>query len=235
MKTLRNATVFTFLAGLALLTVGLVAACGNDDDGSDAPEAVETPTNTPEPTATAEPTATTPPSPTPTPYDGEVASFRIPRFDVESAIENVGLTPNNQLDVPHDPHNTAWYGIYDRPGWGGNAVFSAHVDYFPNIRGPFYDLARVEEGDIFVVVMADGTEYYYEAIRYERYHVETIPMGDLIWPEDKPEGEEWITLITCGGEFRQTSASGAGEYLHRDVVVARRIDAPADAEASASR
>ena len=39
----------------------------------------------------------------------------------------------------------------------------------------------------------------------------------------RPEGEEWITLITCGGRFVATQPNGLGEYLDRDVVVARRI------------
>jgi hypothetical protein len=233
MRVLRHAAVFTFLAGLALLTVGLVASCGSSAGGEEENpgefDAVPTATNTPRATATAtataEPTATIEPTPTPTPFAGEVARMIIPRFDVDSDIENIGLTPNGrQLDVPKNAHNTGWYGIYDRPGWGGNAVFSAHVDYFPNIRGPFYNLAKIEEGDQIIVVMEDGTEYVYEAIRKQRYHVSNIPMGEIIDAPDKPEGDEWITLITCGGEFRATSASGSGEYLHRDVVVARRVD-----------
>ncbi|MDZ7729105.1 MAG: class F sortase [Dehalococcoidia bacterium] len=179
-------------------------------------------TETATPSATASPTET--PTPTPTPYAGAVDRLQIPRFNVDSDIEAIGLIPGtNQLDTPHDPHNTGWYEIYDRPGWRGNAVFSAHVDYFPNIRGPFYNLARMELDDEVVVVMDNGERYTYEVIRKQRYTVSGIPMGDIIWPDDRPEGEEWITLITCGGEFRATSPSGAGEYLHRDVVVARRV------------
>ncbi len=71
--------------------------------------------------------------------------------------------------------------------------------------------------------MENGEEYVYEVISKQRYLAESMPMGDIIWAPDRPENEEWITLITCGGEFRATSASGAGEYLHRDVVVAKRV------------
>lgn len=231
MKALRTASVFTFLAGFILLSVGLIASCGSngDDDangnGIEEFDAVTAPTNTPEPaeTPTIEPTPTEEPTPTPTPFAGDVARLQIPRFNVDSAIENIGLLPNNQMDVPKDPHNTGWYDIYDRPGWGGNSIFSAHVDWFPNIRGPFYNLARMEEGDEVIVLMEDGSEYVYEVFRKQRYHVNEIPMGDLIWPEEQPEDEEWITLITCGGEFVQTSAQGSGMYLHRDVVVARKV------------
>jgi hypothetical protein len=49
-------------------------------------------------------------------------------------------------------------------------------------------------------------------------------MGEVIWPSDQPAAEEWITLITCGGTFVRTSEQGWGEYIHRDVVVARLIE-----------
>ncbi len=227
MKMLRNVAVVTFLAGLVLLTLGMVAACGSNGDDDDNGEinefdAVSTPTSTPDVEATPEPTE--PPEPTPTPYDGEVSRIIIDQFDVDSDIEIRGLNDQNQLDVPADPHNTAWYERYGTPGWGGNSVFSAHVDYFPDIRGPFHNLTDLEEGDHVTIVMDNGTEYVYEVFRMTRYHVDEIPMGRLIDAEDRPDEEEWITLITCGGDFQQTSESGSGRYLHRDVVVARLVE-----------
>jgi hypothetical protein len=176
-------------------------------------------------TATPVPTETvTDATPTPTPYDGGVARFQIPRFKVDSAVESIGLLPGNQLDVPKDPHDTGWYDIYDRPGWKGNAVFAAHVDYYPDIRGPFYNLKNVVEGDAINIVMNDGEIYHYKVVRYKRYDADNIPMGDLIWPPDRPADAEWITLITCGGRFQPFSGnSGPGEYLDRDVVVAVRV------------
>lgn len=219
-----------------LLVVAAVSAWTGEDEpeatpGNDVVNVAATATPTPPPvTATATATASATSSPTavptatPTPYDGGVARLRIPRFDVNSAIEAIGMKAGtNQLDVPADPHNTGWYDIYDRPGWDGNAVFSAHVDYFPNIRGPFYNLASMELDDEVVIVMDNDEQYTYQVISKQRYTVSDIPMGDILWPDNRPEGEEWITLITCGGEFRATSPSGAGEYLHRDVVVARRV------------
>ena len=240
MRSLRLAVAFPALL-VALLLVG--AACGGSSDDDSAPAPSPTANSVgqevaAEPTATAtatQPPATTPtrtptevPSPTatPRPFDGAVLALRLPSLDVEAGIEDIGLLEGtNQLDVPHDPNNVGWYDIYDKPGFGKNAVFSAHVDYWPNIRGPFYELTEMEHGDEIVVVMEDGREYVYEVFFRERYNVNTIPMGDLIWPPDRPEDEEWITLITCGGEFQAYSAdgSGPGQYLHRDVVVAKRI------------
>lgn len=216
----------SFVAGLGLLVAGFLRS-GESSAGSlpAAPtEFVSTPT--PTPVATLDPTPTVPgeptPTPTPLPFDGPVSRLLIPRFGVDSAVELIGLLPNNQLDVPKDPRNTGWYDIYDRPGFRGNAVFSAHVDYFPDIRGPFFNLSRIEPGDEIVVRMEDGTEYRYRVIKRKRYDASTIPMGDLIWPADKPADHEWITLITCGGRF-SGAPNQPGEYLDRDVVVAERI------------
>ena len=180
--------------------------------------------DTPRPTSTRVPTATPRPTATPLPYAGTVASMRIPRFEVDALVENIGIDATNRLETPRDPLNVGWYGIYQKPGWGYNSVFSAHVDYYPSIRGPFFNLAEAEIDDEIVVVMDNGIEYRYRVISYERYRVEDIPTGDLIRARERPADEEWITLITCGGEFRFNSgSSGPGYYLHRDVVVARRF------------
>jgi sortase (surface protein transpeptidase) len=228
MQALRSLALLSFLAGLVLLVVGF--AFNSKDDptarASTTPVTFEIsapPTPTPRDTPTPLPPEAPTPTPTPAPYDGAVARLKIPRFGVDSAIETIGLLPGNTLDTPHNPHNTGWYDIYDKPGFGGNAVFSAHVDYFPNILGPFNKLSKSDLGDEIIVTMENGLEYHYKIIRKARYNVDSIPMGELIWPPNKPGEVEWITLITCGGEFRATSSSGAGEYLQRDVVVAERI------------
>jgi len=226
MTPLRALALTSLLSGLAVLAWGFVASRGGTpvEPAAFVPFDVPTLTGT---AATRSPASLleATPTATPEPFAGDVVGFRIPRFDVDAQIENLGLIPGqNQLDVPKDPLKVGWYGIYERPGWMGNAVFSAHVDYWPDIRGPFFNLARLEPGDEVVVLMANGQEYRYRVFRKQRYDVTTIPMGDLISAPEKPAGAEWITLITCGGRFRAyLDGDGAGEYLDRDVVVAERV------------
>lgn len=228
MKALRIIALVTFGLGVALLIAGF-ALRGGDGAQADRDRGANiqaTPTNTPRPSPTATPSPTNAPTatPTPTPFAGAVARLQIPRFNVDSKIEEIGLTGGDapELETPKDPVNTGWYNIYDRPGWGGNAVFSAHVDYYPNILGPFHKLAQLELNDEIKVVMANGQAYRYRVVSNVRYSVDTIPMGDLITPKNRPPDREWITLITCGGEFVASRPGGPGEYLHRDVVVAER-------------
>ena len=186
-------------------------------------------------TATATPTAapTQPATPTAesTPYDGKLALMRIPSLGVEAPIEAIGLIPGeNKLDVPL-PRNVGWYDIYDKPGFGTSALFSAHKDWHPDIRGPFYALTELEPGDLVIVVMDDGREYVYEVFFQQRYVTGDMPMADLISPHEaeneellRPAEEEWVTLITCGGDFIPTEPDGAGYYVHRDVVIARLVE-----------
>ena len=226
MKLLRSLAIVSFLVGATLLVVGFAfSGGGGSNSASPSYEASPFPTIeiTPTPTSFVPKPTVASSTPTPAPYDGNLTRLKIPRFKVDSLIEVIGIKPNNELDVPQDPLKTGWYNIYDKPGFRGNAVFSAHVDYYPNIIGPFHKLSKLDKDDDIVVVMENGFEYKYKVIRKQRYDVKTIPMGDLIWPKDKPDGVEWITLITCGGEFVASRPGGPGEYLNRDVVVAERI------------
>ncbi|HMO95770.1 MAG TPA: class F sortase [Tepidiformaceae bacterium] len=220
MKLARILSLTVFALGAVLLTVG-IACSGGDEQDPETPAPTLPATNTSAPT-TPSPTATftPPPSPTPspTPFDGAVARLKIPRFNVDAHIEELAIDANGYLDTPKDENKAvAWYYIYDKPGWFGNAVFSAHV-YYRSIPAPFKDLAKSVEGDEIIIQMEDGTEYVYEVISNKRYHRDTIPMGDIIWPREKADYDEWITLITCGGELDSTGQN----YVSRDVVVAKR-------------
>ena len=226
-------TPLTFLlAALALLAV----SCSTGSEVAVEPVVTAAPTVAATPTPAAAPatvaaTPTATPEPTPAPYDGELAAMRIPALGVDAAIESIGTVPGrNQLASP-GPYTVGWYHIYDKPGFGTSSLYSAHRDYFPNIKGPFYSLTELGDGDEIIVVMDDGREYVYEVFLQRRYPVDDVPMNDLISPDDaddpdlrRPAGEEWITLITCGGEFVVTAERGSGIYLHRDIVIARRVD-----------
>ncbi len=243
MKLLRGLALVAFVAGAAMLVVGFVRSDQNPTAAKEdrfvvvtaevtaTSEATATATGTSRATQAATPTAT------PEPFNGSMARFKIPKFKVDSAVETIGFVANtNQLDTPRDPLNTGWYDMYSKPGFKGNALFSAHVDYWPNILGPFKRLAELDRNDEIVVVMENGLEYRYRVIFKERYDVTAIPMGELIDANGKgrggmneavaparPDGAEWITMITCGGRFQKTSSQGWGEYLDRDVVIAERI------------
>jgi len=220
---LNRIGLFSFagaIAAVAMLTAGI--ACSGGDKQAQANVSVEaastetaTATNTTVPTATA--TAT--PSPTPTPFNGRVARLKIPKLKVDAPIEELGVNSRNEMETPKAENtNVGWYTLWDKPGFGGNALFSAHV-YYRSIPAPFQKLASSVAGDEISVVMENGAEYTYKVVSNKRYHRDTIPMGDIIWPPNKPKDAEWITMITCGGQLDSTGQ----EYIDRDVIVAERV------------
>jgi hypothetical protein len=241
LRLARLAPFALLAAGVSALAFAVACGGGGGDAATPAPtqEASPSGTSAATRTPTPRPTDTPTPVPTPTPYDGKVMALRIPKLRVSAPIEELAINSRGELDTPK-AENTAvgWYYIYDKPGrlnpdnrgwidWGGksrlegfygNAVFSAHV-YYHSIPAPFQRLTQLTEGDEVIVTMEDGREYTYRVVSKARYHRDTIDMGKVIWPPDKPDDQEWITLITCGGELDSTGL----EYVSRDVVVAMRL------------
>jgi sortase (surface protein transpeptidase) len=214
LKLVRNVSLAAFALGVVFLVLGIACRGGDDKTEQPTPGPTDTPTSTATPTNTPRPT----PTATPTPFDGKVARLKLPKFNIDAPIEELAINSRNELDTPKDTNRSVgWYYIYDKPGWGGNALFSAHV-YYHSIPAPFVNLAKSKEGDPIVIQMEDGTQYNYSVISNKRYNRETIDMGAIIWPKEKADYDEWITLITCGGELDSTGQ----EYISRDVIVAKR-------------
>lgn len=226
------------VAGAGAVAAGLAAAAvvGFGDRGSGEPQKSQPPQGEmvqfgplvvparQEPIVVQTTTSTRPLVAEPTPYDGAIGRMIIPQFKVNAAVESIGQT-DNQLDVPKDEHNVGWYSQFGKsakPGHGGNAVFTAHVDWWPSTLGPFHDISKMKTGDPVDVVMDNGLEYKYEVFFNESFTKDNIPTGKLIYADDKPADEEWITLITCGGRFKSEVKGGPGEYLDRIVVIAKR-------------
>lgn len=236
MRVLPILAIVTFIAGVGMLAVGYFYS---GDTQAVAPANVEYFTPTPAPSPSATPTDVPSPTPTPVPYNGNITRFKIPRFNVDAAVEEIAIKKNNELDVPTNPRDVGWYnselvakgGPYlgAKPGFGKNAVFSAHVDYYglpPQVM-PFNKLNQLSPGDQIVVSMDNGQDYTYSVILKQNYNISDIKMGELIDAPAKPEGKEWITLITCGntGPYVYVNGGNSGpvEYLTRDVVIAERV------------
>ena len=167
------------------------------------------------------PTAT--PVPTPPPSSAPVVRMVIEKIGLDGQVVTMGLDADHVPLVPDNPDDIVWYDFSTRPGWGSNAVFSGHVDWTVNgvpVTGIFYDLRKVEVGDIIKVRLEDGTEYQYKVF------------GNQAVPYDDPEAlkvmgatpTEMITIITCGGAWipRWGDPLG-GNYTHRQIVRAERV------------
>jgi hypothetical protein len=160
MRTTRALALGGLVTGLVMVTAG-IACSGSGDDDDD--QSTQEPTSTATATATATSTPSPTPTPTPTPFDGKVARMTIPELGVDHPIEEIGInTVKNELETPKDATGAVgWYHIYDKPGWGKNSLYSAHVNYNGR-NGPFARLNKaVPDQTQITVQMADGPAYTY--------------------------------------------------------------------------
>ncbi len=160
------------------------------------------------PTQVATPPAT-PPSSAP------VAELMIPSIKVDAQVEIKGVDGNGVMESPDGPWNVVWYNFSARPGFGGNAVFSGHVDYVRVGAAVFWNLRDLNPGDEIDVKLADGTTYRYAVTAKDSYPSDSAPIDQIVGPTPK----ESVTLITCIGTFSHAT----GQYDQRLVVRAERL------------
>lgn len=173
-------------------------------------------------TTFGEPIKTPTPGPSPTPAskfppgtNAPIARLRIPRVEIDAPVVTRGVDAAGVMQTPDNAYDTAWYDFSARPGFGGNAVFSGHVDYIRVGKAVFWNLKDLEPGDVIEVEMQDGTTYQYAVSSKIQYDSGTAPVDQIVGATP----EEVITLITCSGTF----SSATHQYDKRLVVRAERI------------
>ena len=167
------------------------------------------------------PTAT--PIPTQPPSSAPAVRMIIEKVGIDAPVITMGLDEDHVPLVPDNPDDIVWYDFSTPPGWGSNAVFSGHVDWTLNgvpVTGVFYELRKVEVGDVIKVRLEDNTEYQYKVI------------GNVAMAYDDPEAlkamgatpTEMLTIITCGGSWVPEWGNPiGGNYTHRQIVRAERM------------
>jgi LPXTG-site transpeptidase (sortase) family protein len=141
-----------------------------------------------------------------------VDRIRIESIGVDAPLVALNLDATGSLASPDGPQAVAWYEFTAKPGLGGNAVFSGHVDYIRYGPAVFWDLRKLQPGDRVEISLKDGALVAYSVVASHLYPLAEVPMGEIL----APTPVESVTLITCGGTF------GSGGYSHRLVVRATR-------------
>ena len=205
----------------AVMCAFAVVACGGKSKSA-APTSAGTSANAPA-TSRATPGTTASPgptvaktTPTETPDDSPMARLEIAKINVNAKFVTLGIIAStNTMDSPKNKDDVAYYDFTPRPGYGGNTVLSAHVDWFTGQTGVFWDLKKLEKGDEIDIVLEDGKKYRYKITETQLYNSDEAPIDQIIG--DTPV--ESVTMITCEGSFNPSAA----EYNKRRVVRAERI------------
>jgi hypothetical protein len=126
--------------------------------------------------------------------------LRLPRVEVTAAIRPVGVDPEGDLEIPGDVAAVGWYRFGPRPGDpAGSTVLSGHVDSAEQGRGAFFPLRRLAPGDPVLVQGSDGRIWSYRVVAREEWPKTDVPLDRIFSRTGAPR----LTLVTCGGGFRE--------------------------------
>lgn len=134
----------------------------------------------------------------------------ISALDVVAPVVSVGLAADGSMQVPEDVTTVGWYELGVVPGAAGTAVFAGHVDSREQGRGTFFDLRRLDVGDLITVTHEQGSVTSWQVVARRSYPKDELPIGDIFTRFSEPR----LVLITCGGDFDDQT-----RYYTENVVV----------------
>ena len=182
--------------------------------GAEVAEALAEATAAPTPTATTAAPPAAPGVPAVPTQDGRVgAGFpapatpvegRLPTLGVVSPVRPIGVERTGELEIPEDVRTVGWYRFGPRPGDArGSAVLSGHVDSAEQGRGAFGRLGELGPGDPVLVRLSDRKTWRYRVVAREKWPKTATPLDRLFARGGAPR----LTLVTCGGGFREDISS----------------------------
>lgn len=148
--------------------------------------------------------------------DSEPVFLRIPSVGIAAPFgEPLGVDSNQEIEVPTNYAEVAYYKFGPKPGALGPAVVLGHVDSY---RGPaiFYDLKDVAPGELIEIERADGSVAIFSVERLETHEQAGFPTTAVYGDIDYAG----LRLITCTGVY----SHGTQRYSHNLIVFAQLVE-----------
>jgi LPXTG-site transpeptidase (sortase) family protein len=123
--------------------------------------------------------------------------FRIPKININTAIESVGIVSDGTMGVPKNPANVAWFNLGPRPGEIGSSVMDGHSGYKNKKPVVFDNLYKLKKGDKIYVENQNGTVVTF-VVRESRKYNPKDSAKDVFVSND---GKSHLNLITCAGDW----------------------------------
>jgi LPXTG-site transpeptidase (sortase) family protein len=155
------------------------------------------------------------PGPAPT-FTQPPLRLSVPAIGVDTLIEYVATKADGSMDIPHNPFNVAYYRYGASVGEKGNAVIAGHLDWYNIGAAVFYNLRKLQPGDMVYVYTTLGIRHSFRVTETASYPLNDFPQERIFGSSDSPN----LNLITCNGSFDPSSAS----YNRRLVVYTTLVD-----------
>ncbi len=136
--------------------------------------------------------------------------LNIPAINLDTAIEEVGLTAGGNMAVPNNFVNVGWFKQGAVLGQPGTAVLAGHLNRGKNKPAVFWDLNKLKTGDY--VYVTDGTKpkQRFRVTATQNYKVADAPLDKIF---SSTEGTK-LNLITCSGKWDKNQ----NDFTERLVV-----------------
>lgn len=129
---------------------------------------------------------------------------RLPGIGVTASVGPIGVERDGALEIPEDVRTVGWYQFGPRPGDPrGSTLLSGHVDSAEQGQGAFYRLRELGPGDEVLVRLSDRSTWRYRVVAREEWPKTDTPLDRLFARSGAPR----LTLVTCGGGFREDTSS----------------------------
>jgi sortase (surface protein transpeptidase) len=121
----------------------------------------------------------------------------IPTLGVNAKIEYVGVDKDNNMDIPKDPQNVAWFKPGTIPGNPGNAAINGHLDWYGVKEAVFFHIDKMKPGDRIYVRDDKGRDRAFVVTKQQVCTWNNCPLMDIFGPTSSTR----LNLITCNGTF----------------------------------
>lgn len=141
---------------------------------------------------------------------GAPVRLTIPAIDVNASIQQVGVNPRGEMEVPSNTVDVGWFKLGPRPGEKGSAVISGHIDGKNGEAGVFTNLHKLKAGDKLYIEDDSGTTSAFvvrESRTYDPGYAEEV---------FSLNNDVHLNLVTCDGVWDGAKKS----YSKRLVVFA---------------
>lgn len=140
--------------------------------------------------------------------------LKIPKINLETEIEYVGLTANGEMATPEDIANVSWYQLGTRPGEEGSAVIAGHYGWKDGKASSFDELHTLRPGDKLYVEDDAGVITTFIVRENKQFNPEDSAVTVFTSNDDGAH----LNLITCEGDWDSYTKS----YSKRLVVFTDR-------------
>jgi LPXTG-site transpeptidase (sortase) family protein len=144
------------------------------------------------------------------PRPGLPIRLKIPKINVDAAIEPVGVAPDGAMDTPQSPDDVAWFELGPRPGENGSAVIAGHYGWENGKTLVFINVYTLQKGDKIYVEDTEGEVITFVVRESRSYDPNADTSGVFV----SNDGKAHLNLITCEGVWDKH----AEQYTKRLIV-----------------